>query len=254
MGIGNAFSAILNKLSGKPQKPRFTSAVILAGGNSTRMGEGTSKQWLTLDGIPVIVRSLLAFETCALINEIVLVAKADELAKYESIREEYSLKKLTVIVEGGEDRQTSAKNGFYAISEDATFVAIHDGARCLVTVDEIERVCRAAYTAGAATAAARVNDTVKLSTDSGYIETTVDRNKVWLAQTPQVFGTAVYHAALAATQRDRIKVTDDCSLAEYIQHPVRLVQCSPDNIKLTVPEDVIRAEAILAARKREETI
>lgn len=252
MGIGNAFSAILNKLSGKPQKPRLVSAVILAGGSSTRMGEGVSKQWLTLGGIPVIVRSLLTFEACDMISEIILVAKADEFAKYEAIREKYSLKKLTAIVEGGEDRQTSAKNGFYAISEEATFVAIHDGARCLVTTDEIEQVCRTAFSTGAAAAAVPVTDTVKLATDSGYIEKTVDRNRVWLAQTPQVFATNVYHAALAVTRRDYVTVTDDCSLAEYIQHPVRLVQCSPDNIKLTVPDDIARAEAILAARKQEE--
>lgn len=254
MGIGNAFSALLNKLSGKPQKPRFTSAVILAGGSSTRMGKGVSKQWLTLDGIPVIVRSLLIFEACDMINEIILVAKADEFARYEALREKYSLKKLTAIVEGGEDRQTSAQNGFHAASETADFVAIHDGARCLITVEEIESVCRAAFSTGAATAATRVNDSVKLATDSGYIESTVDRSKVWLAQTPQVFSTAVYHAALAVTCRDYVKVTDDCSLAEYIQHPVRLVPCSADNIKLTVPEDIARAEAILAARKQEDAL
>lgn len=250
--VAKAFSALLNRLSGKPQKPRFTSAVVLAGGSSSRMGEGVSKQWLTLDGIPVIARSLLAFEACATIREIILVAKADEFARYESLREKYALTKLTAIVEGGEDRQASARNGFNAISKDAAFVAIHDGARCLVTVDEIEAVCRAAYSMGAATAATRVSDTVKLATDSGYIEKTVGRNKVWLAQTPQVFSTNVYHAALAITRRDYIKATDDCSLVEYIQHPVRLVPCSPDNIKLTVPEDVSRAEAILAARKKEK--
>lgn len=251
--LGKAFSALLNRLSGKPQKPRFTSAVILAGGSSTRMGEGMSKQWLTLGGVPVIVRTLLTFQACDLIDEIVLVAKSDELARYETLKETYALTKLSAVVAGGKDRQTSAKNGFYAISERATFVAIHDGARCLVTSREIEAVCHAAFTSGAATAAARVCDTVKLSTDSGYIEKTVDRDLVWLAQTPQIFGVNVYHAALAIAERDGISVTDDCSLAEHIEHPVRLVQCSPDNLKLTVPEDIARAEGILAARKKEET-
>ena len=247
--MGNAFLAILNKLSGKTPASRFTSAVILAGGSSTRMGEGISKQWLTLDGIPVIVRSLLTFESCDLINEIVLVVKADEFEKYEQLRKTYSLTKLTAIVEGGRDRQESAANGFYAISEKAAFVAIHDGARCLVTDAEICAVCREAYTMGAATAAARVTDTVKLANNNGYVEKTTDRNFVWLAQTPQVFGTSVYHAALAITRKEYVKATDDCSLVEYIHHPVRLVQCSPDNIKLTVPEDIARAESILARRK-----
>ena len=247
------FSAFLNRIAGKPSKPKFVSAVILAGGSSTRMGEGISKQWLTLDGIPVIARTLMTFEACDLIREIVLVARESELPRYEALKETYSITKLTAIVAGGDDRKASAKNGFYAVSEKATYVAIHDGARCLVTVEEIERVCRAAFVSDAAAAATRVTDTVKIVTPGGFVEKTVDRNTVWLAQTPQVFGTTLYHAAVAIADRDKISVTDDCSLIEHIQHPVRLVPCSPDNIKLTVPEDIGRAAAILAQRKKEKT-
>lgn len=249
--MGNVLLSLLNRLAGKPQKPRFTTAVILAGGSSTRMGEGVSKQWLTLGGVPVIARTLTIFERCELIDEIILVAKEDELPRYEELRQTYGISKLTATVAGGPDRQTSAKNGFYAASKKATFVAIHDGARCLVSTDEIASVCRAAYTVGAATAAARVTDTVKLANAEGFIDKTVDRDLVWLAQTPQVFSVNLYHAAIAVAERDGVTVTDDCSLAEHIQHPVRLVPCSPDNIKLTVPEDVARAEAVLARRNEE---
>lgn len=248
------FLSFLNRIAGKPRKPKFVSAVILAGGNSTRMGCDVSKQWLTLDGIPVIARTLLTFEKCELINEIVLVAKADELERYKTLKEQYAISKLSATVAGGEDRSASARNGFFAISDKATFVAIHDGARCLVTTDEIERVCRAAFTSDAAIAAVPVTDTVKIAASNRFVEKTVDRSTVWLAQTPQVFGTTLYHAATAIAERDKITVTDDSSLVEHIVHPVKIVECSPDNIKLTVPEDLSRARAILERRSKENAL
>ena len=237
---------------GKKSKPRFVSAIILAGGNSTRMGNGISKQWLTLDGLPVVVRTLMAFEQATTVNEIILVANASELDRYEDLSTRYGLKKLVRVVKGGDTRQESAKNGFLSCCDHADFVAIHDGARCLITPTEIDKVCRAAFLSGAATAATQVHDTVKVANSSGYIEKTVDRNHVWLAQTPQVFGVSVYHAALAVAKLDNIAVTDDCSLAEHIGHAVRLVPCSSDNIKLTTPRDISLAEHILAMRKKGE--
>lgn len=250
--LNTAITAFLNKFGGKAPKPRVTSAVIVAGGSSTRMGEGLSKQWMTVGGLPVIVRTLLAFEHAETVTDVVLVVKADELDRYHNIAEQYGLKKPLRIVTGGDTRQQSVKKGFLACADKADFVSIHDGARCLVTPEEIDRVCHAAYLAGAATAATRVHDTVKLATENGYIEKTVDRDKVWLAQTPQVFKTALYHAVTAIAERDGISVTDDCSLAEHIEHPVRLVECSQDNLKLTTTEDIICAEAILAERQKKE--
>lgn len=250
--LNTAITAFLNKFGGKAPKPRVTTAVIVAGGSSTRMGEGLSKQWLTVGGLPVIARTLLAFERAKTITDIVLVVKADEIDRYRHIAEQYGLKKPLRIVTGGDTRQQSAKKGFLACADKADFVAIHDGARCLVTPEEIDRVCSTAYLTGAAIAATRVHDTVKLATDNGYIEKTVDRDKVWLAQTPQVFKTALYHAATAVAEKDGISVTDDSSLAEHIEHPVRLVECSQQNLKLTTPEDILRAEAILSDRERKE--
>lgn len=250
--LNNAFAAFLNKFGKKAPAPRLTAAVIVAGGSSTRMGEGKSKQWITLGGLPVIVHTLLAFERAETVNEMVLVVKEDELNRYDGIAETYGIRKPLSIVTGGDTRQRSAKNGFLACADRADFVAIHDGARCLVTAEDIDRVCRTAYTMGAATAATRAIDTVKLATDSGYIEKTVDRDRVWLAQTPQVFSVNVYHAATAIAERDGIAVTDDCSLAEHIEHPVRLVECSQENFKLTTPDDIIRAEAIIADRAEKE--
>ncbi len=248
--IKDAFASLLGRMSGKP-RPQKTVAIILAGGSSTRMGEGLSKQWLTLGCLPVIVHTLLAFDAAREIDELVLVIKKEQKENYRGLADTYGITKPLMLVTGGNSRAASAKNGFLACADRADFVAIHDGARCLITPDEIDRVCREAYSVGAATAAAPVVDTVKLANDSGYIDKTIDRNRVWLAQTPQVFAAGVYHAALAVAQRDAFSATDDCALAEHIGHHVKLVECSLDNLKLTTPADIPRAEAVLGRREKE---
>jgi len=250
--IRSAVSTFLNRIGTAPKVPKRVWAIILAGGSSTRMGGDISKQWLTLDGLPVIVRTLMAFDGAETVSDILLVVRAEEKERYGGIAEQYGIGKLRGIALGGDTRQASAKNGFLAVAEKADMVAIHDGARCLITPAEIDRVVTEAAGHGAATAAARGVDTVKLGTAAGFIEKTVDRNHVWMAQTPQVFRTNVYHAALAIAERDGITVTDDCSLAEHIEYPVCLVECSRDNIKLTTKEDIARAEAILRARATKE--
>lgn len=250
MGIATAIGDVLRAAFGKPKKSRYTAAVVLAGGNSTRMGEGISKQQLLLRGIPVIVHTLLAFENTEEISEIVLVAKKDELPLYENYREQFGLTKFRRIVEGGATRQESAARGFAAISEQTEFVAIHDGARCLVTSKEIGEVCEGAYRFGAATAAVAATETVKRE-KNGFIEETVDREHVYLARTPQVFGANLYRAALAMAKKDNITVTDDCGLVEHIEHPIRLVPCSADNIKITTPNDILHATAILHTREED---
>lgn len=231
------------------KKPHFTSAVIVAGGSSTRMG-GVSKQLLKLGDIPVIVHTLMAFERTPEIDEIIVVAKEDELGLYKDFKTAYGITKLKKAVTGGDSRQKSAERGFSAISDKSRYVAIHDGARCLVTPDEISRVCAMAYTCEAATAAAKATDTIKIATASGFIEKTVDRNTVWHAQTPQIFGADLYRAALAVGKRDRIEVTDDCSLIEHINHPIKLVECSKNNIKITTAEDLPLAASIIKKREK----
>ncbi len=246
--ISSAVADILRTALGKPKKDCSTAAIVLAGGNSARMGEGISKQQLPIAGKPVIAHTLLAFQSCEAILEIVLVAKEDELPLYADYKEKYGLSKLRATVAGGSTRQESAQNGFAACSENIRYVAIHDGARCLITDTEIETVCREAYRYGAATAAVRSNETVKCE-KNGFIDETLDREHIYLARTPQVFMADLYRAALAIAARDGLSVTDDCSLIEHIEHPVKLVPCSVENIKITTPEDIIYAEAILKARE-----
>ena len=250
--LNSAFAAFLNAFGSKKPASQSTVAVIVAGGSSTRMGEGLSKQWLTVGGLPVIVHTLLAFERAKTIREIVLVIKQDEQERYVGIAEQYGIRKPLSIVTGGETRQQSAKNGFLACADRADFVAIHDGARCLITPEEIDHVCRAAYRWEAATAATRAADTVKIADKFLFISSTPERAYVWQAQTPQVFKTSLYRTAAYVCRDEGVSVTDDNQMCEHIKIPVRLVECSKENIKITQQTDLLFAEAILKARAAEQ--
>ena len=240
----------LRAVSGSDKRIKPTSAVIVAGGRSTRMGGEILKQHRMLGGLPVVVRTLKVFEACELIQDIVVVTLPGEIPLYESYREQYGLTKLHAIVPGGDTRQQSVLCGFEAISRKSEFVAIHDAVRCLVTEQMIEAVCLTAYKTRAATAATAVRDTVKISDGKGNISGTTDRNTVWLAQTPQVFNVTLYRAAAYTAREAGFEATDDNSLVERIDNPIRLVECGSENIKLTTPEDISLAEEILAARRR----
>lgn len=235
----------IRAIAGKKDRIQPTSAVIVASGNSTRMG-GISKQMMMLGNIPVIVRTIMAFDNCEHIKEIIVVAKAEEFPLYQEFQKTYEFKKLTRLVSGGETRQESVKNGFEAISKDSKFVAIHDGARCLITPNDIERVCVAAYKCGGATAATRAIDSIKISSGKNlFIESSANRNHVWLAQTPQIFRTDVYELALLKGKEDGLLVTDDNSLVENLGAKIKLVECGRNNLKITTPDDIPIALAIL---------
>ncbi|MCI8387792.1 MAG: 2-C-methyl-D-erythritol 4-phosphate cytidylyltransferase [Clostridiales bacterium] len=240
-------AGLVRTLSRTANKPHFTSAIIAAAGSGTRMraADGQTKQLMELCGMPVIVRTLLAFQECELINEIIVSAKEDEISIYSEFKEKYKLDKLISIVAGGSTRQESVLRGFEQISDRSEFVAIHDGARCLITPQTIESVVRAAFNYGAATAATKVSDTVKKSNFKGYIEETIDRDSLWLAQTPQIFKTELYRAAAYTAQDEGFKATDDNLLAEHVGFPVKLIDCGSDNIKITTPADLAVAEVIL---------
>ena len=224
-----------------------TSAVIVAAGNSTRMGKGVSKQLLKVAGVPVLARTLHAFAQSGYIDEIILVTRASDMRDITLLLTKYGIKKPVRLVVGGATRADSVKRGVEAISKKAKFVAIHDGARCLITPQMIKKVLRAAYLHRAATAACTVHDTVKIATKRGFIERTENRDLVWLAQTPQVFDVNLYRAALANVKDESL--TDDNQLIESIGYPVKLVDCGADNLKITRPEDLPRAEAVLAQRR-----
>lgn len=243
----------LRVFSDKENKRCFTSAVILAAGAGRRFGtEKGKKQFVPVCSEPALVHTLRAFEASSYITEIVVVTSPEDVHRCEEYRDQYGFAKIKAIVTGGDDRQSSAKRGFDSISEKAEFVAIHDGARCLVTVEMIDKTVRAAYESGAAIAAEKSRDTVKRTSVGGTVEETVDREHVWLAKTPQVFLANMYRAAVYTAEKDRFSGTDDSSLVERLGFKVTPVDCGSENIKLTTPVDVHIAEAILRARKGEE--
>ncbi|MBR6742106.1 MAG: 2-C-methyl-D-erythritol 4-phosphate cytidylyltransferase [Clostridia bacterium] len=233
-------------------KKPFLSAVVLAGGSGSRFGGDVPKQFTEVLGKPVIARTLLAFEKCADVNEIVIVCRAGETELYEQLARQNGITKLSRAVEGGETRQSSSVRGFAAVSDKADYVAFHDGARCLIKPEAISAVLREARACrSCAIAASAVTDTVKEKTALGKVTKTLDRSTLSFAATPQIFYANVYRAAAFTAEKEGFVGTDDASLAEKYGFEVRLVECGRDNIKITYPEDVIFAEAMLRARGEE---
>ena len=241
----------LSKIAGGINNVRRgkASAIILCAGSSTRFSsDNENKQFAFVDGLPVIIRTILAFEKSDAINEIILVTKKEDIDELKNLVCDNGIKKVTCIVVGGNTRQESALKGFKHVSEKSKLVAIHDGARCLVTTKIIDDVIMEADKHKAATAACRVTDTVKISDDNGFISKTVDRNYVWNVQTPQIFEKKLYNTCAFYAKQKGISATDDCMLIESAGFKVKLVDTGRDNIKITVKDDIQLAEHILAAR------
>ena len=247
-------AGVFRAVSGSPHPKNFTSAIIAAAGLSTRFGGESTKQMTELCGVPLLVHTIKSYQETECIHEIIIVAKRNEISTWERLCRDYQFDKVTKIIAGGETRQASVMNGLDAVHEKSKFVAIADGARCLTTPDQITSVCRAAYKYKAATAAHRATDTIKIADSKGFIDHTADRDTVWQAQTPQVFKTKLYRAAAYTAFTKGVEATDDNSLVEYVKHPVRLIECGSQNIKVTTREDLCVAEAILRDRDREETV
>ena len=243
---------IIRASRGKPGIKNFTSAVILAAGSSSRMGADKTKQFIELDGMPIIARTLIEFEKSSYINEIIIVAKEDEMDMYKSFPEKYTLTKPLKVVAGGETRQESARIGSDVVSDKAKYICIHDGARCLITPELIERACRGAYIHGNSLLAIKAIDTVKIGDKCAFVESTPERKFAWQAQTPQVFRVNAYRAAAYVARDEKFEATDDASMLEHIHIPVKLCEGSRENIKITEACDILFAKAILQARKESE--
>lgn len=225
----------------------FVSAVIVAAGRSTRMGGEISKQLLLLDGVPVIVRTLKAFELAGSVQEVVIAARQEDIPQMYALIQEYEITKVKQIVTGGETRQESVFRAIAYVDERADFLAIHDGARPLVRPREIDQVVAAAVEHGAAALGVPVKDTVKRIDENGRILETPERSALWAVQTPQVFARALYLRAAELAGKEAANLTDDCQLIERAGEPVYLVRGAYSNLKITTPEDVFSAEGILKA-------
>ncbi len=222
---------------------RYTTAIIVAAGDSTRMGYNMSKQLIPLCGRPAIEYTLRAFQNCEQIQEIIVVARSQDIN--DIAHTAFTFKKVMAVTAGGSDRAASVRKGIHAASRCTTHFAIHDGARVLITPDEISRVLNAAYETSAATLGTPVTDTVKVVGEDGNILSTPDRSSLWSVQTPQVFEAGLYRRAIENAVAGNLSVTDDCSMVEALGVPVKVVRGEYTNIKLTTPSDIAIAEAFL---------
>ena len=230
----------------KPQVDPCCSCVIVAAGSSSRMGEDKMK--LELGGIPVIARTLDAIEACPGIHEIVLVTHADNIVEMAKLCRDYGIMKATKIIVGGDTRTESVLAGLYEISTGAKLVAIHDGARPLVTTELVEETIAAAREHLAAAPAVPLRDTIKHVNSYSEADSTPPRAEFVSVQTPQVFEVDLIKAALVNAQEKNLVLTDDCSAVEVIGVKPLMTCGSEENIKITTPLDIKIAEAILAAR------
>ena len=225
-------------------------AIIAAAGAGTRMASDRPKQFLLLAGMPIIFHTLKPFEQCESIDEVIVVLPAEESAGFLSLAGRYGLRKLARVVPGGATRADSVKRGLMSIrSATAEIVAVHDGVRPFVTVDEIDATIAAARADGAAILAAPVTDTIK-QVDGRRIVKTLDRGELRRALTPQCFRYEVLRQAYQAADVTDASLTDESVLMEKLGIPVSSVEGSPRNIKITTVEDLAIAEAILDVTDR----
>ncbi len=226
-----------------------TAAIVLAAGSGRRMGGSIKKQYMLLDGLPVIYYSLKAFQN-SFVDEIVLVCSpGDEGFCEKEIVEKYGFDKVSGIVAGGKERYHSVARGMERIAP-CDYVFIHDGARPMLTETILDRTLACVRECGACVAGMPVKDTIKIADEKGNIVSTPNRNLVWQVQTPQVFAYSLIKEAYRdlilkemALLQSGVVVTDDAMVVETLTgHPVKLVKGSYENIKITTREDLLIAE------------
>jgi 2-C-methyl-D-erythritol 4-phosphate cytidylyltransferase len=222
-------------------------AIIAAAGAGTRMASDRPKQFLLLAGTPVIFHTLKVFEQCDSIDEVIVVLPAEESAGFLSLAGKFGVRKLARVVPGGVTRADSVKRGLMAIrSATAEIVAVHDGVRPFVTVEEIDATVAAAKSEGAAILVAPVTDTIKQVGDEAVVKT-LDRAVLRRALTPQCFRYELLREAYSHADVNDPSLTDEGALVEQLGRRVSIVEGSARNIKITTAEDLAIAEAILAA-------
>ena len=236
----------LFKKNDRQQKEPHCSAVIVAAGSSQRMG--SDKLMLKLGEIPVLARTLKAFQASPLVDEIIVVTRIEKLQETADLCKEYGIKKVSRVIAGGKTRTESALAGVSEVQSTAKLIAIHDGARPLVTEDLILRTVYAAAEHMAAAPAVRSVDTLKAVDENGCIIGTVDRETTLRIQTPQIFRAELIKGALTKAVEKGMTLTDDCAAAEMMGVRTKTVLGDEDNIKITTPRDMLFAAEILKER------
>jgi 2-C-methyl-D-erythritol 4-phosphate cytidylyltransferase len=224
-------------------------AIIVAAGRGSRMGGGRAKQFREISGIPIIIHTLSRFERCETIDGSVVVLPEGEREAFAALAGRYGLRKVSGAVAGGETRAASVWRGLQALADlGVEVVAVHDGVRPFVTPEEIDRTVREARANGAAILAAPVTDTIKEADGDLGVRRTLDRASLWAIQTPQAFRREALVEALAQPDDVLAAATDDAWLVERAGGTVRVVESSPDNLKVTTRLDLRVAELLLAER------
>lgn len=229
-------------------------AIIVAAGKGKRMDSDVNKQYLFVRDKPILAHTLQVFDTVEEIDDIVLVVGEDDLDYCrENIVSRYKIRKVKEYAIGGRERQHSMINGLNVLKDICQIVVTHDGARPLVSTDIIKNSIYEAYIYGAAACAVPVKDTIKLVDDGNFVVSTPDRSGLYAVQTPQTFKTDIlYRAHMSAIDNDFLG-TDDTMLVERMGERVKLFNGSYENIKITTPEDVYIAEAIIKCRKNKKS-
>lgn len=228
----------------KKEPPVHIAAVIAAAGAASRM-EGIDKQMAELGEIPIVVRSIMAFQDCPAVTEIVVVCKEEQIPNLYDLVREYDLNKVATVVRGGGSRQESVFAGVGAVTAETKYLAIHDGARPLIRRIDIENCIRDAIKYRAAALGAEIRDTVKRTDSDGFIRSTLDRRNLYAIQTPQIFEIGLYRQIMEAAMEKGEEYTDDCQLAESAGYRVHVTKGSFSNLKITTPEDLDLAESLL---------
>ena len=232
------------------------AAILPAAGMGTRMGAETPKQFLELDGTPIVIHSLRRIASCALVTDIIVATRADEVARLEERIAKEKFKQTVRVVKGGDSRQDSVAAALNEVPKDTEIVLVHDAVRPFVTTEQIARVIEEARRCQAAILGIPAMDTVKevkrasLPEDVALITGTVPRERVVLAQTPQAFATKLLKEAFARAQADGVNASDEAGLVERIGHDVHVVLGSERNMKITRPADMELARFYLESERK----
>jgi 2-C-methyl-D-erythritol 4-phosphate cytidylyltransferase len=227
-------------------RPNRVAALIVAAGQGTRMGTQAKKQYMTLRNRPVLAHTLITFEKCDAVGEIFLVIpRGDDPYCKKEIIEPLRPNKPIHLVSGGATRQESVYNGLKAIDGRIGLVVIHDGARPLVTIDQVTQCVKVAKKYGGCILAVPVSDTIKTVDEHDRVILTMKRHMIRMAQTPQAFHYDIIMGAHVASQKEAYVGTDDAELVERCGKVVKVIPGDPCNIKITTPEDLKFAEALL---------
>ncbi len=218
-------------------------AIIVAAGSGTRFGAEMPKQFLDICGKPLLIHTLERFEQCPQIDEIVLVLASEEIENFQKTLEKFNLKKLVKIIAGGKTRAESVRNALNSLNNNVEIVAVHDGARPLVSSKEIAQTIEKARETGAACLVGKITDTIK-RIENGKIIETIDRENLRRAQTPQTFRFEILRKAFAPKNFEAT-ATDECFLVEKAGFEIAFTEGSAKNIKITTREDLAFAEIFL---------